>query len=470
MDLIDEQGRLFGIVNIVDALVVLFVVSVVIAGVAFVNPFAPRESAVRYATVDLGTQPDYLVERVTAGDRMELQNSPDNLTITDVYLGPAENGTQIAVRVRLAGEQTDPEIGPPQFLFGDDPVLVGQELTIETIDYTVTGSVTQVDLEGESLPTETRSVLATTNVTTAEADRLEVGDAYRVDGQSVAVIKSLQLYPSTDSEGRLALLGLELSTIQRGASTQFGPHVVRLGATVPFESATYNLRPQIVELGTAEIQTEETPVVLEATVPTTTVDDIQAGDTFDLGDGAIATLESVAVFPTTDRTQKRVVLGTTLVTRDEGDRRFFASQPVQVGETIPFSTPAYDITGTVVRAGSTEPPGEPTTTTVTLKLDNLSPELADDIQVGMTESVRGETLARIVDRNATPAVVILESEDGNIYERQHPRNLDVTLTVELQTRETTTDLRFHGEPIQIGDTIVLDLGPVTVQAQITSLD
>jgi hypothetical protein len=62
-----------------------------------------------------------------------------------------------------------------------------------------------------------------------------------------------------------------------------------------------------------------------------------------------------------------------------------------------------------------------------------------------------------------------EGEDGNIFEREHPRNLDLTLNVELQTRETTTGLSFHGRQIQIGDTIVLDLGPITVQAELTGI-
>jgi hypothetical protein len=35
MKIIDQQGNLFGVVNIVDVLVVLFVLAVITAGVAF---------------------------------------------------------------------------------------------------------------------------------------------------------------------------------------------------------------------------------------------------------------------------------------------------------------------------------------------------------------------------------------------------------------------------------------------------
>jgi len=209
--------------------------------------------------------------------------------------------------------------------------------------------------------------------------------------------------------------------------------------------------------------------VLETTVPTGIVSDIQSADEFSVGGNTVGVLDSVAVYPTGDPTVKRVVAGATLTTSIDGDRRLFAGQDVSVGTTVPFRTAEYDFSGAVVRLGSTSPPGQPTTTTATLELTNVRPEIADNIVAGQTETVRGETLARITGKAASPAVVILESEDGNIFEREHPRNLDLTLTVELQTRETATGLWFHGRQTQIGDKVVLDLGPITVQAELTGI-
>jgi hypothetical protein len=468
--LIDEQGRLFGLVNVVDVLVVLLVVAVVIAGIALVDPFdEPPEQATHYATIDLGTQPDYLVERVDTGDRMDLENSPDNLTITDVYRGPADNGTQLLIQVQLNGERIEDPEGLTQFLFGGEPFLVGQSLTIETIDYTVSGQVTRIDVEGSSIPTATTSVLATTSVSRSEAEQLSIGDAYRVGGQSVAVLRSIHLVPTPDGNERRALLGLDLSTIARGPSTQFGPSPVRIGNTIPFQTEDYDLQPRILELGSTDIPTTKTSVVLETTVPASVVADVQTGDEFTIGGNTVAALESVLVYPTSNRSVKHVVAGATLTIRVDGDRDLFAGREVSVGTTVPFRTAEYDFTGEILRRGSTSPPGQPTTTTATLELTNVRPEIADSIVAGQTETVRGETLARITGKTASPAVVILEAEDGNIFEREHPRNLDLTLTVELQTRETTTGLSFHGRQIQIGDTIVLDLGPITVQAELTGI-
>ena len=43
MEIIDDEGNLFGVVNIVDALVVLEILAVVIAGIAFTNPICQRQ-------------------------------------------------------------------------------------------------------------------------------------------------------------------------------------------------------------------------------------------------------------------------------------------------------------------------------------------------------------------------------------------------------------------------------------------
>jgi len=66
--IIDDEGRLFGAVNIIDALVVLFVVAVIVAGVALVfggDPEPEPDIDSTYATLDLGTQSDASSRRST---------------------------------------------------------------------------------------------------------------------------------------------------------------------------------------------------------------------------------------------------------------------------------------------------------------------------------------------------------------------------------------------------------------------
>jgi len=470
MDLIDDEGNILGLVNVIDALAVLLVVAVVVAGVAFVNPFAPPpQPAVRYATIDLGTQPSYLVDRIDVGDTMSLQNSPDNLTITDVYLGPTGNATQVVVRAKLVGEQAVTGGGRIQFTFGGNPLLTGQPLTIQTLAYKVSGRVTQWATGGRTLPTTQSTVVAAATVPTAVAGHVAVGDTYRIGGHAVAVVRSLTRSPTADVGTERVVLGLELSTIQRDGATRFGPTPVRVGASLPLATPNYALRTLVLQIGTDRMPTAETKVVLETTVPADVAGTIQPGDAMTLSGSTVASLDSVSVYPTNETTTDRLVAGATLRTLDDAGQTLFAGRNVQVGASVPFRTEAYGFTGTVVRRDGVEPPGTPATATLTVELKNVDPAVANAIRVGETETSRDRTLARVVARNATPATVILTSQDGHIYARKHPRNLDVRLTVEVHGRRTASGLTFNAQPVRIGDTVVLDLGEVRVRGEVVGI-
>jgi hypothetical protein len=83
--------------------------------------------------------------------------------------------------------------------------------------------------------------------------------------------------------------------------------------------------------------------------------------------------------------------------------------------------------------------------------------------VGLREQTRDLTTAIVRDKIDEPAVITLTSEDGNIFERQHPVNRDVELEVELTARELPDgNLRFRGEPLRSGEQLTLELGFVRV--------
>ena len=108
--LIDDEGRIFGLVNIVDVLVVLFVAAVVVAGAALVlsddpepEPEPEPELETTYATLDLGTQSEAIVEELNEGDTYE-PNDLDTLTITDLHFTPEGDQIRAIARVELEGE------------------------------------------------------------------------------------------------------------------------------------------------------------------------------------------------------------------------------------------------------------------------------------------------------------------------------------------------------------------------------
>ncbi|GAA0275882.1 DUF4330 family protein [Halobacterium noricense] len=362
MELLDDDGNLFGVVNVVDALVVLFVLAVVAAGAAFVlqpdpEPAPEPELATTNATLDLGTQPSYIVEEIEAGDTYSPAGNTD-LRITDVHLTPQNGDTRVILGVNLRGTVSGDTID-----YNGAPPRVGRSLTIQTSIYQVSGTLR--------------------------------------------------------------------------------------------------------DLGSGP-ETTTTDVVVEDTVSTETATAIQTGDTYTLGGTDIATVESVTAYGTDNPDRKRVLVGLSLATlQDDGDVRF-GGTTVREGTTIPFQTSEYSLTGSIQRVGATNPQGETATRTMTLQLEDVPPAKADSIHTGLTETVRGTTIADITDVDREAATVILTSRDGNIYERNHPVNQDLTLTADLTIRETATGVTFKGRTIQQGSNVTLDLGTTTVHATVVS--
>ncbi|WP_440771410.1 DUF4330 family protein [Natronorubrum sp. DTA28] len=143
----------------------------------------------------------------------------------------------------------------------------------------------------------------------------------------------------------------------------------------------------------------------------------------------------------------------------------------QLGNEIRLDMGPYTVTGMITdleREGATLSEGG-ATTTAHVDLKNVSPIVANTLEAGMTETTRGETVARLESIERKPARLILESEDGELHEREHPRNVNLTLVVELQTTVGETGMRFRGQRLRVDSSIVLDFGSITVDGTITAI-
>ena len=171
MPVLDDEGRLFGAVNVVDALVVLFVLAVVVAGVALVtgaddDSAAEPEPETRTVVVQTGDQPEYVVDAIEAGPvgtanvvsvdevtverstetvyrvqggRLELVNdSRDLYRVRNGSLGRVEQPTTtLRLTATLTVEETDD--GLPTF--GDGRLYVGREVRLDLGRTIVQGTV-----------------------------------------------------------------------------------------------------------------------------------------------------------------------------------------------------------------------------------------------------------------------------------------------------------------------------------------
>ncbi|SDJ69999.1 protein of unknown function [Halovenus aranensis] len=575
---LDDEGRLFGLVNIVDALVVLLVLAVVVAGVALLLPSSSGETETRYVTLDLGDQPDYLAEEITPGDEWAPERTSDSITITDVYrFNNAGNGTSVLARAAVNGTEVEPEdpTDDPIFEFRGNPLLTGQTYTLVTSEYEVEGAVTRVESDGETLPVTDSELVLETSLAPTTASEIEVGDQYTAGGDVLGEVTAFETFAANQSgEGQYTLIGLTTKAIERSGSQYLGDTRVAVGQSLTFDGGSYSFSGEIIDRGTSAIPANDSEFVIETTLPAATADEIEAGDEFTAGgttfgevtalelfpgagdgdqryalvgvtartverDGAqyigniraaigqsltfdgdgysfggeiidrgignlttkarplvvrtevpatvasdinvgdqfdidgvpIVSVDSVTVYPTANPDVRRVVLGVSAKTRTEGGTLLFGDRQLRIGSQLPIRTDNYDIQTEIIRRGGLNEPGSPTTQTVTIQLKNIPPERAASLTSGMTEENRDKTTAEVQNVTTQPAEIVLESEGGDIFLREHPQNKDVELTVDLSVRELDGGtIRFRGETLRVGQDIALELGPLTVNGEVIGFE
>ena len=363
MELIDDDGDLFGVINVVDALVVLVVLAVVVAGAAFVltdDPAPEPDTDTTYATLDLGTQPAYIVDAINEGDMYEPGGSAA-ITITDVHLTPRGTEIGVTLRVELQGEADDETI-----TYANAPPRLGRTLTIETSQYEVSGQIRAI----------------------GESDAL-AGDTHQV--------------------------------------------------------------------------------ILQDTLDAETATAVTPGDEIRLVGRTVATIEDVATYATSNPAQTRVLIETNLSTHHESGQARFGGVPLRRGQSLTLPADEYTIDGQIERVNGNLQFGETSTRQVTLRMTEVRDDTADSIRPGMTEGPVSDPVAEINAVETEPSLIIATGEDGSVNVVDHPINRDVTITADLQVRDTPTGVQFKGEPLRGGTTITLDLGTRIIEAEVVSI-
>lgn len=274
-EIIDEKGRVFGLVNIVDVLVILLVLAVVVGGVAVVlstdsdtepagddQPPGTNDTNAtngenvtndgnvtnesRFVTLDFGTVPTYMSEHIDEGQQWPEAATGDHYTITDVYLsGQFGDRTTVVVRARVNGTYNQTS---DVFKFRDNPLRLGDSITLTTDDIRVGARVTDIADTGDILSRSNPTVTVVTTEMPQFADAIEVGDEYRVGGQPIAEITGVQREDIEETVRERIYLDIRVLAIERGSTREFAGRVLRLGTSIPFATDRYEFGGEIVAI------------------------------------------------------------------------------------------------------------------------------------------------------------------------------------------------------------------------------
>ncbi|WP_262180156.1 DUF4330 domain-containing protein [Haloarcula laminariae] len=243
--LIDEEGTFLGVVNVFDALVILIVIVAGIAGVALMSDQVgtPPESATVHVTLNLDTQPTYIAAAINEGDSYSpTENS--NLTVTGVRVAPADTGTHVVVGAELSGVTRN-----DQFRYEDDPIRLGQEITIRTQTYKATGNVTEFSRE-PTLGANRTTVVVRERMVPREAEEIATGDEIAVAGRTIGSVSAVAVYPTNNASERVVLVESELPTHMQRDDRYFGDMQVSRGQNLRFSTTTTVIDGRIERVGT----------------------------------------------------------------------------------------------------------------------------------------------------------------------------------------------------------------------------
>jgi len=379
-----------------------------------------------------------------------------------VYLTPQGDQTRVILRATIEGPTSDDSLS-----YADAPPRLGRPLAIATSRYEVNGQIRAVGGDN-SLNKEMTTVVLRDTMTAAETRDVTAGDEIRLGGRTVATVEDVAAYATQNASQQTVFIEANLETYTQQGRQRFGDTQVRPGQSITLSASEYTIDGRLEQVGSG-LQPTTSDVLIETTVDAETADSIATGDVATVAGHETATVETVTTYETQNPDRKRVLAGLTLTTLEDSDRQRFGNVFVQRGNNISISTDTYDLSGDIKRVGTLEPRGPLGSRTVTLRMTDVREDMASAINPGMTETSRNETIARISRVSTEPSVIITRGDNGSVNVVDHPFLRDVTITAELQVRETTNGVQFKGESIQQGSSVVINLGTVTIEADVVSV-
>lgn len=250
MELLDDQGQIFGVVNIVDALVVLFVLAVAVAGAALlsggagISPSTPESEQTGYATVEY---------TIPISPSASIPQSADNLT-------PTDGGDNLTVEETVYSFTRDGQIHTVASVsYPGEPNVGGSVATAGAQADMTTGSTAQsvqflaVNHSSPSLDVQTRSVVLAVGANESVGHTLEPGMTATVNNQTVATIESITSNP-TGPPSRTELVGVELQVWHDGFTNWFGGQAVRVNNRLTIVTDDAVVAGQIYRIGSTDTQ------------------------------------------------------------------------------------------------------------------------------------------------------------------------------------------------------------------------
>jgi len=244
MEVLDDSGRLFGVVNVVDALVVLFVVAVAVAGAALVfggdGSSEPEET--NFAIVEYTVSANSMVEYGGVNATLTPVDGGDSFAVREATHSTTPNGSvHVVASLSYAGT---PDVGTAT-------VEPGSTHDMRAGRYTPAVTFLRVNRSSDALATTQRSVVLAVNESKQVAHAVSPGTQLTVGNQTVGEIVSVAANPD-GPESRAELIGIDVTAYSQGETAWFGGRAVRVNNRLTVVTDDAVVTGRIYRVGTAD--------------------------------------------------------------------------------------------------------------------------------------------------------------------------------------------------------------------------
>jgi hypothetical protein len=242
MGLLDEDGNLLGVLNVVDLLVVVLLVGAVVgvAALVTVGSGTDTETVTRHIDVAFPDESEVVTAGLAEGT-VTIQR--DDGRITDVAHGTAGGQLGTVARVRVTFSRPEPaDIGPDEAVLNQRVVVTGTRVRLSTGDVDALGRVRAVGQFDPAFERVPATVVVEADVPPAVASSISPGDRHRVGNATLAAVEAV------DRDGSATSVTLTLSARTRNGGLYYGTERLRPGTDIRFATTDYEFRGTVTEV------------------------------------------------------------------------------------------------------------------------------------------------------------------------------------------------------------------------------
>lgn len=461
MTIIDEKGRLFGKVNIIDAAVVVLIGIFILAAATFLVDTS--EPVTVHAQVQASDVPRGAAERLEPGMTL----GDHRVTVTDVVAVPVTDSvSQVFVKVRILAESSD---GIRRL--GQTTLSPGASIPITIGGQTVPGKILLLDNSEDLVYFQepTRLLFVGHEAPLPLENPPQAGALTQLGSHNILRVGGTLTAPTGPSRGDVYVWGDSFRVSGPIDGSQARPLSPGSKTTLSFPGQS--LSGEILHTPGDEGPAAVSELLRVSVVATTTdgtvpppagTEQRMAGEVFAEIVDLILLRGPVAGANMEDAPSRSWRIDIQIEVVRLGDLLLYQGEPVRTGEELSFSGPAGTVSGAIQQIGDASPPAQ--TRNVRLLVERVPPWVTAQLHPGDVEtSAAGQPLLEIKNLTETPASVVLETHDGRLVLREHPTLWDITMVADLSTSQ---EGRFKLEPVNPGATLFIAPDGIPLRATV----